>query len=94
MPLVAVCGYMLLPNGTPAFGGGVLFIELMQGVNVEQTVALADFSGLPVIASGGVTDLGDVERLKPYAQIEGIITGRAIYEGTLDIAQAQALLDT
>ena len=66
---------------------------MMQGVNVEQTVALADFSGLPVIASGGVTDLGDVERLKPYAQIEGIITGRAVYEGTLDIAQAQALLD-
>ena len=66
---------------------------MMQGVNIEQTVALADFSGLPVIASGGVTDLGDVERLKPYSQIEGIITGRAIYEGTLDIAQAQALLD-
>ncbi len=68
---------------------------MMQGVNVEQTVNLAIEGGLPVIASGGVTDLGDIERLKPHSQhIEGIITGRAIYEGTLDLAQAQALLDS
>lgn len=68
---------------------------MMQGVNVEQTVHLAQYSGLPVIASGGVTNLHDVELLKPYQQeITGIITGRAIYEGTLDIASAQALLDS
>ncbi len=67
---------------------------MMQGVNVEQTVNLAKDGGLPVIASGGVTDLTDIERLKPYGQyIEAIITGRAIYEGTLDLAKAQALLD-
>jgi len=48
-----------------------------------------------VIASGGVTDLQDIENLKPYSDyLEGIITGRAIYEGTLDIAAAQALLDS
>ncbi len=67
---------------------------MMQGVNVEQTIELATYSGLPVIASGGVTDIEDVKRLKPYGKyIEGIITGRAIYEGTLDLAQAQQLLD-
>ena len=67
---------------------------MMQGVNVEQTVNLAKEGGLPVIASGGVTDLQDIENLKPYGEyLEGIITGRAIYEGTLDIAVAQALLD-
>ncbi len=68
---------------------------MMQGVNVEQTINLAKEGGLPVIASGGVTDLTDIERLKPYGEyLEGIITGRAIYEGTLDLAKAQALLDS
>lgn len=68
---------------------------MMQGVNIEQTVNLAQYSGLPVIASGGVTNLTDVELLKPYQQeIAGIITGRAIYEGTLNLAEAQALLDS
>lgn len=68
---------------------------MMQGVNVAQTVNLAKYSGLPVIASGGVTDLQDIENLKPYSEyLAGIITGRAIYEGTLDIAAAQALLDS
>lgn len=67
---------------------------MMQGVNVEQTVNLAQYSGLPVIASGGVTNLTDVELLKPYhKEIEGIITGRAIYEGTLNLQEAQDLLD-
>ena len=68
---------------------------MMQGVNVEQTVNLAKEGGLPVIASGGVTNLDDVRQLKPYSElIEGIITGRAIYEGTLDLGEAQRLLDS
>lgn len=67
---------------------------MMQGVNVEQTVRLAREGGLPVIASGGVTDMKDIELLKPYGDcLEGIITGRAIYEGTLDLGEAQAYLD-
>ena len=68
---------------------------MMQGVNVEQTVNLAREGGLPVIASGGVTDMKDIELLKPYGDcIEGIITGRAIYEGTLNLSEAQRYLDS
>ena len=68
---------------------------MMQGVNVEATVALAQYAGIPVIASGGVTDIEDIRRLAAVADqgILGSITGRAIYEGTLDVAQAQALSD-
>jgi len=52
-------------------------------------------AGIPVIASGGVTNLEDIRALKAVAAqgILGAITGRAIYEGTLDLAAAQALCD-
>ena len=68
---------------------------MMQGVNVEATAKLARDSGLPVIASGGVTNLDDVRRLLSVQGdgVIGTITGRAIYEGTLDLAEAQALAD-
>ncbi len=68
---------------------------MMQGVNVEATVALAQDAGIPVIASGGVTDIEDIRRLAAVADkgILGAITGRAIYEGTLDVAEAQILSD-
>ena len=67
---------------------------MMQGVNVAATVAVAE-AGIPVIASGGVTNLEDIRALKAVAAqgILGAITGRAIYEGTLDLAAAQALCD-
>ncbi|MDO4700300.1 MAG: 1-(5-phosphoribosyl)-5-[(5-phosphoribosylamino)methylideneamino]imidazole-4-carboxamide isomerase [Moraxella sp.] len=68
---------------------------MMAGVNIEQTVALACACGLPVIASGGVTDMSDIKALKPYGKyLLGAITGRAIYEGTLDLSSAQAFLDS
>ncbi|MEP5175520.1 HisA/HisF-related TIM barrel protein, partial [Marinobacter alexandrii] len=69
---------------------------MMQGVNVEATVALAEEGGIPVIASGGVTNMDDLKRLAPMAHkgILGAITGRAIYEGTLDVAEAQAFCDS
>jgi phosphoribosylformimino-5-aminoimidazole carboxamide ribotide isomerase len=54
---------------------------------------LADYCGLPIIASGGVTDLEDVRALKGKTGILGAITGRAIYEGTLNLRDAQILLD-
>jgi phosphoribosylformimino-5-aminoimidazole carboxamide ribotide isomerase len=67
----------------------------MQGVNVEATVAMARASSIPVIASGGITNLDDIKGLLAVADqgICGAITGRAIYEGTLDVAQAQRLCD-
>lgn len=68
---------------------------MMQGVNVEATVAMARKGGLPVIASGGVTNLDDIRSLARAADqgILGAITGRAIYEGSLDVAEAQRLCD-
>lgn len=68
---------------------------MMQGVNVEATVALAEASTIPVIASGGVTDMDDIRELKKVAAkgILGAITGRAIYENTLDLTEAQAFCD-
>src|SRR5690606_12464435 len=65
---------------------------MMQGVNVEATVAMATASTIPVIASGGITNMDDIRALKASADagILGAITGRAIYEGTLDVQTAQA----
>ncbi len=68
---------------------------MMQGVNVEQTVAMARASSIPVIASGGITNMSDVEALA-LVEGEGIlgaITGRAIYEGTLNVSEAQRYCD-
>jgi phosphoribosylformimino-5-aminoimidazole carboxamide ribotide isomerase len=61
---------------------------LLKGVNVEATAALAGAQDLPVIASGGVAGLEDIRALKPHANIEGVITGRALYDGRLDLADA------
>jgi phosphoribosylformimino-5-aminoimidazole carboxamide ribotide isomerase len=65
---------------------------LLQGVNVEATAALAHAVKLPVIASGGVASLDDLVRLKKVAGIEGVIIGRAIYDGRVDPAAALKLL--
>ena len=68
---------------------------MMQGVNVEQTVTMAQASSIKVIASGGVTNMDDIKALQKVAGegILGAITGRAIYEGTLDVAAAQTYCD-
>jgi phosphoribosylformimino-5-aminoimidazole carboxamide ribotide isomerase len=68
---------------------------MMQGVNVEATLAMAKASSIPVIASGGITNLDDIRALNAVASqgITGAITGRAIYEGSLDVAEAQQLCD-
>jgi phosphoribosylformimino-5-aminoimidazole carboxamide ribotide isomerase len=68
---------------------------MMQGVNVEATARLAQECGIDVIASGGVTNIDDVRALAKVADtgICGAITGRAIYEGTLDLSEAQQLSD-
>lgn len=62
----------------------------LAGVNVEATAKLARESGVAVVASGGVKSIADIESLKPYekAGIEGVIVGKSIYMGTLDLAEA------
>ena len=67
---------------------------MMQGVNVEATIQLAQATSIPVIASGGITNMQDIEALcAESTPLLGAITGRAIYEGTLNFAEAQALAD-
>jgi len=68
---------------------------MMQGVNVEATVEMARASSIPVIASGGISHIDDIRALANFMRegIAGAITGRAIYEGTLDLAEAQGLVD-
>ncbi|MBV1872632.1 MAG: 1-(5-phosphoribosyl)-5-[(5-phosphoribosylamino)methylideneamino]imidazole-4-carboxamide isomerase [Gammaproteobacteria bacterium] len=63
---------------------------MMQGVNVEATTRLAKAVSIPIIASGGITEITDIEKLVAVTQppLYGAITGRAIYEGTLDLAEA------
>jgi phosphoribosylformimino-5-aminoimidazole carboxamide ribotide isomerase len=66
---------------------------MMTGVNIEATVRLAQALTVPVIASGGLSNLDDLRRLLAVESegITGCITGRAIYEGKLDFAAAQKL---
>ncbi|MBX9699645.1 MAG: 1-(5-phosphoribosyl)-5-[(5-phosphoribosylamino)methylideneamino]imidazole-4-carboxamide isomerase [Acetobacteraceae bacterium] len=66
---------------------------MLGGVNVEATLALARAVSLPVIASGGVASLDDLAALTEVAQagIEGVIIGRALYDGRIDPARALAL---
>jgi phosphoribosylformimino-5-aminoimidazole carboxamide ribotide isomerase len=68
---------------------------MLSGVNLEATRELAEQGGIPVIASGGVATLADVQALAAIEKtgICGAITGRAIYEGTLDLRAAQAWCD-
>ena len=68
---------------------------MMGGVNIEATVRLARSMTIPVIASGGVHDIRDVEALCAVQDegIEGVICGRSIYEGSLDLRQAQERAD-
>lgn len=66
---------------------------LLKGCNIDATVELARQVDLPVIASGGVKGIDDIHMLKLHADegIEGVITGRAIFEGRLDLATAIAM---
>jgi phosphoribosylformimino-5-aminoimidazole carboxamide ribotide isomerase len=68
---------------------------MLTGLNIQATVELAKALSVPVIASGGISNLEDVRSLCESEQegIVGAITGRAIYQGTLDFAEAQKLAD-
>ena len=70
----------------------------MNGLNIENTVALSDALSIPVIASGGVASIDDLKILKLAATktngtIEGVISGRAIYDGRLNIRDGIAILN-
>jgi phosphoribosylformimino-5-aminoimidazole carboxamide ribotide isomerase len=67
---------------------------VLRGLNIEATLALADALKIPVIASGGLASLADVERLLMLdrANLEGAIAGRALYDGRLDPAKALRLI--
>lgn len=66
---------------------------MLKGCNIEATVDLARACSIPVIASGGVAGIGDIRMLSLFARdgIEGVITGRALYDGRLDLATALAV---
>ncbi len=68
---------------------------MLTGVNVDATVKLAQALRIPVIASGGIASINDIDALCAVEGegVEAAITGRAIYEGTLDFAAAQARAD-
>ncbi|RSE64850.1 1-(5-phosphoribosyl)-5-[(5-phosphoribosylamino)methylideneamino]imidazole-4-carboxamide isomerase [Alcaligenes faecalis] len=68
---------------------------MLTGVNIEATVKLSQHVKIPVIASGGVTNLKDIEDLceVEHEGVEGVILGRSIYEGTLNFAEAQTFAD-
>lgn len=80
---------------------GIIYTDIsrdgmMNGVNVEATAKLASSIKIPVIASGGITNMDDIHALGKVADsgIMGAITGRAIYEGTLDFAEAKKLAES
>jgi phosphoribosylformimino-5-aminoimidazole carboxamide ribotide isomerase len=79
---------------------GVIYTDIgrdgmLTGINIEATVKLAQALTIPVIASGGLSGLADIEKLCAVESegIEGVICGRSIYNGDLDFAAAQALAD-
>jgi phosphoribosylformimino-5-aminoimidazole carboxamide ribotide isomerase len=79
---------------------GVIYTDIgrdgmLSGINIEATVKLARALTIPVIASGGLSNLADIERLCAVESegIEGVICGRAIYTGDLDFAAGQARAD-
>jgi phosphoribosylformimino-5-aminoimidazole carboxamide ribotide isomerase len=79
---------------------GVIYTDIgrdgmLSGINIEATVKLAQSLTIPVIASGGLSNMADIERLcaVEFEGIDGVICGRAIYSGDLDFAAAQARAD-
>ena len=79
---------------------GIIYTDIsrdgmMQGVNAEATARLAEALTVPVVASGGVSTMSDIERLLMHeaSGINAAIIGRALYEGSLDLAECQKLAD-
>jgi phosphoribosylformimino-5-aminoimidazole carboxamide ribotide isomerase len=68
---------------------------MLSGINIDATVKLAQALTIPVIASGGLSDIADIERLCAVEDqgVSGVICGRSIYTGALDFAKAQVRAD-
>ena len=68
----------------------------MAGPNIDATVSLAGVVSVPIIASGGVSNMADLEALKDAGDglLEGVISGRALYDGRIDLAEAVVLLSS
>ena len=62
---------------------------MLSGPNIERTAALAEAVKTPVIASGGVKEVGDIHKLRPIG-VAGVVVGRSLYEGTLTLTNALA----
>lgn len=58
-----------------------------EGVNLKETLKLAELSSIPVIASGGVANINDVIQIKESKKIKGVIIGKAIYDGSIDLEE-------
>lgn len=58
---------------------------MKQGINVEDTLKMAESSSIPVIASGGVSSLDDIKNIKEQKKISGVVVGKAIYDGLIDL---------
>lgn len=68
---------------------------MLQGVNIEETTALAECSPFPVIASGGVKNLADIKALhQAHSNIRGVIAGRALYSGDLVLSEALSFISS
>lgn len=86
----------VLPQLTDAGAAFMIYTDIsldgmQQGVNVNGVTHVCEISSIPVVAAGGVTQLEDIKALYPLSKnsmLEGVITGRAIYEGTLDLEDA------
>jgi phosphoribosylformimino-5-aminoimidazole carboxamide ribotide isomerase len=79
---------------------GVIYTDIgrdgmLTGINIAATVKLAQALTIPVIASGGLSDIADIERLcaVEFEGISGVICGRSIYTGALDFTSAQRRAD-
>ncbi len=66
---------------------------MLSGVNAEASAALANAVSIPVIASGGVADIDDIRRVHAADVLDGVITGRALYDGRLDLTAALAVAE-
>ena len=94
--LMETCDAVITCLPSPAASASVMEDKdgLLEGMNFDQIISLLNSTKINVIASGGVTSLGDLKRLKDLRKenLEGVISGKAIYEGKFLIQDAIELL--